>query len=502
MRKKLVVIIVLSILLSLIFVFMGKGVPPTCYANREKSGLEYVADVISVQGDGLKIKRVNSGWFQGRVNMADYKLDKLETDGNTVACIELLNGSQIGMNKNTKIEIITSTQVKDITKRSIVRSLVVKSGAIWAKIRGKDNNLKVQTGKGVLGVKGTEFFISWDPSTSHEEVSVLHGVVDFTVSSGKVETLRAGDQLLFDLNKPFARKRVAVSKLREVLNGRFPGLDPRAQAIIGVFAARFMGRIGTRAHRALRMADQTMSLVDNPESYIKSHIRSRVPVRIPSGIFGQRKPPKKKKAEKAKNLKPNGGTLKSYYPKFTWDKVDGAEAYRVIVSMQPLKKGEKDPQFYMIAKTKETELTYPAYARALKPGWDYFWTVIPLNKEGKPIAPAATPAIIKMADYATLGIKGMYPSGDILPLKEQMIFDWTPVMGVNKYKIVVSEKESLDSPVLSKESTESYLVMENPGSVFSKDKQYYWKVTPLEKEDSVPDMDGALNRFKIKEPKK
>lgn len=501
MKKKLVVIIVLSILLSLIFVFMGRGVPIARSADKGKSGLEYVADVISVQGDGLKIKRVNSGWFRGRVNMADYKLDKLETDGNTVACIELMNGSQVGMNKNTKIEIMSSTQVKDITKRSIVRSLVVKSGAIWAKIRGKDNDLKVQTGKGVLGVKGTEFFISWDPSTKKEEVAVLDGSVDFTVRSGKVETLRAGDQLLFTHDKPFTRKRIAVSKLREVLNGKFPGLDPRAQAIIGVFSARFMGRVGYGARKALRMADQTMSLVDNPESYIKSHIRSRSPVRIPTGIFGQRKPPKKKKPEKAKNLKPNGGTVETYYPKFTWDKVDGAEAYSVIVTMQPLKKGEKDPQFYMVANTKKTELTYPAYGRALKPGWDYYWTVIPLNKENKPIAPAAIPAKIKIADYATLGIKGMYPSGDILPLKGQLIFDWTPVMGVNKYKIVVSEKESLDSPVLSKESTESYLVMENPGSVFSKDKQYYWKVTPLEKEGSTPDMGGALNKFKIKEPK-
>jgi len=464
-KKKLLVIIVLFIVVSLIFAYTGKNVPRANSADKEKSGLEYVADVISVQGNGLKIKRVNTGWFQGRVNMADYKLDQLETDGNTVACIELLNGSQVGLNKNTKIEIVSSTQVKDLTKRSIMRSLVLKSGAIWAKIRGKDNDLKVQTGKGVLGVKGTEFFISWDPSVKKEEVAVLDGVVDFRVRSGKVEVLKAGDRLLFDADKPFARSRVAVSKLREVLNGKFPGLDPRAQAIVGVFAARFMGRMGPEARRALGRAQQTMNLVDNPESFIRSHIPSNVPVRVPSGIFGHRKPAKKKKkAQRAKNLKPNNETIRTYYPKFTWDKVEGADAYRVIVTRRALKKDEKDPRFYMVAKTDKTEIEYPVYARALKPGWKYFWTVIPLNKEEKPIAPIAVPARFQMADYTTLGIKGMYPSGDIPPLKEQLIFDWSPVNGVKKYKIVVADNESMSNPILDKESTESYYVMKSPGS--------------------------------------
>ena len=103
-KKKLLVIIVLFIVVSLIFAYTGKNVPRANSADKEKSGLEYVADVISVQGNGLKIKRVNTSWFQGRVNMVDYKLDQLETDGNTVTCIELLNGSQVGLNKNTKID--------------------------------------------------------------------------------------------------------------------------------------------------------------------------------------------------------------------------------------------------------------------------------------------------------------------------------------------------------------------------------------------------------------
>ncbi|MCE1247976.1 MAG: FecR domain-containing protein [Firmicutes bacterium] len=465
--------------------------------------LVYVADIITVQGDGLKVKRVNSpNWMRGKVNMADYIKDVLETDGNTMACIEFLNGSQVALNKNTAVEIITSSQVSETSPQAEkVSKMIVKNGTAWAKIRGTGNDLKVQTGKGVLGVKGTEFIIESDPAQNTEKVTVLEGRVEYE-SGGKTETLNPGQEATVSGNNTVQVKNEDIKALRDALNLRFPNLDPAAQMIIGVFSAQLMGSMNAEVSNALSIANDTLSVVDNPESYLKdrisSEIGSRTGISVPNIFGGGGGQQEEKKPEAPKNLQPANQTLSTYYPKFTWDKVEKAKSYRVVMTRNPLEKDAKDPQFYMYAKTENNELVYPDYARALKPGMDYYWSVIPLGEDGKPIAPSSDPIKITMADYQTLGIKGLYPTGDVKPSSGEMVFDWTPVSGVTKYKVEVSNKQSMESPIVSKEVDSNFLVLDNASQYFSSGKDYFWKVTPVAGENGVPSINSVVNHFKAK----
>jgi hypothetical protein len=434
--------------------------------------------------------------------MADYIKDTLETDGNTMACIEFLNGSQVALNKNTAVEIITSSQVSEATPQAEkVSKMVVKNGTAWAKIRGTGNDLKVQTGKGVLGVKGTEFIIESDPAKNSEKITVLEGRVEYE-SGGKTETLDPGQEAIVQGNSAVQVKNEDVKALRDALNLRFPNLDPAAQMIIGVFSAQLLGSVNAEVSNALSIANDTLSVIDNPETYMKDRITSEIGnntgISIPNIFGGGGDKQEEKKPEAPKNLKPANETINNYYPKFTWDKVEKAKSYRVVMTRNPLEKNEKDPQFYMYAKTEQTELVYPDYARSLKPSQDYYWSVIPLGEDGKPIAPSSDPTKITMADYSTLGIKGLYPIGEIKPSSAEMVFDWTPVSGVTKYKLEVSNKQGMDSPIVSKEVDANFLIIENPSQYFSPGKEYFWKVTPVAGENGVPTINSVVNRFKTK----
>ena len=504
-------VFVLSLIISFFLLstitFLIVGYPNVSYAKEKAdskkidTSLTYVADVVHVEGEGLRIKRTNSPhWLFGKINMPDYVQDVIETDKNTVACIEFLNGSQVGINKGTKIEIVSSYQVKDITQRSSVEKIILKSGTIWAKVRGQKQPLQVQAGKGVLGIKGTEFLVESDPSEDTEKVTVLEGEVEYTTNEGQTESVTSGEEITVK-EKRIQRRRVALQKLRDVLNARFPGLSPKQQAIRAVFACRLMARSSWRTSNALGIANQTTYLVENPDSYIKnranSEVSRRTGVHIPGGIFGRRPKQQKKNTVRPKIISPRNDTIVTYYPKFTWEKVDGAKSYRVLVSRKRLQKGESDPLFYMYAKTDKTELEYPSYGRPLKPDNYYFWTVIPLGDDNKPIGRAAKPARFKMADYATLGVKGFHPCGYIEPASGDLVFEWSPVAGVKTYKIEIASNHDMNEPVVSKTVDTNSFTLENSSLVLSKEKDYYWQVTPVEKEDGTPEMQGAVNHFKI-----
>lgn len=244
-KKLFFKVVVLAVFLAAVLRFAIYLPDKTVSAQQSTDGLIYVADVVSVQGDGFLIKRVNSPhYIRGRRNMADYKHDILETDGNTVACIEFHNGSQIGINKNTTIEIITSSGVRDLTQRSTVEKVILKGGVIWAKVRGQKSTFDVETGKGVFGVKGTEFVIESDPEADKEEVTVLEGSVEYSAESGEAFTLEPGNVLSIVPGQPLSPVTKGIDELRQILDGRFPNMDPRAQAVMGVFSAHISGQVG------------------------------------------------------------------------------------------------------------------------------------------------------------------------------------------------------------------------------------------------------------------
>jgi hypothetical protein len=466
--------------------------------NVKDKDLVYAADIISISGKNFRVKRITSPhYITGRVNMPNYVMDLLETDGDTVAAIEFIDGSQLGINKNTSIEIVSATDAQDITKRGFVEKVVLKSGTMWAKISGRESRgFKVETGKGIIGVRGTEFIVE-TTREGGETVTVLEGEVEYSPEGQQAEILVSGDEIVFETAKPFTRRRRDTRELRDALNLRFPGLNPFEQAALSVFRYHIMGSI-PGGYNALYIANQTMDFVENPEQFIAdraiSEVRSRVGLPIPGISVGGRR---RREITRAENLQPDGDTIQTYYPEFSWDKVEDAHSYRVIVTRKPLVRGVRAPGYVAAAQVEGTSFKYSPTARALKPGETYYWTVIPLNRDNKPIAPPSKPARLVMGDYQTLGIKGLYPIGEIEASSEEMVFDWTPVSGAAKYNFQVSTDENFNSVLLSKESTISSASVANYSSLLSRNRKYYWRAYPVESPD-VSDFSCEPISFTIK----
>jgi hypothetical protein len=467
--------------------------------NVQGQELVYAADIISITGNNLRVKRITGPhYMKGRLNMPNYVKDLLETDSDTVAAIEFTDGSQLGINKNTQVEIISVSDAKDITNRGLVEKVVLKSGTVWARISGRDTRgFKVETGKSVIGVRGTEFIVETDEK-GKEKVTVLEGSVDFTAEGQSPEILNPGDEVIFDESRTYERRQQDVSELRDAINLRLPGLNPVEQTIVSVFRYHVIGAI-PGAGNALYIADQTLNFVANPEQFVAdravSELRSRTGLPVPGISLGSSKP---RKATPIGNLCPDGDTIKTYYPEFTWDKADGADTYRVLITRKPLVKGEKDPGYVAVAQVKENKFKYSHTARALRPGDRFYWTVIPMNKDDKPVAPPSNPANLIMADFQTLGIRGLYPVGDADAVSGELVFDWTPVRGTKSYNFEIAEDRDFKSVVLSMTTETSTAMIENPYSTLTRNKQYYWRAHQAEVADGAPVFKCEATEFVIK----
>ena len=488
-KKTLKTGLLILFVLASVLVFISPFRWGLTYANEKTkkldSSLTYVGDVIYVEGEGFRIKRVNSPhWLLGKTNMPDYVRDLMETDEKTTACIELLNGSQVGINKKTKIEIMSSCQIKDVTNRSTVEKIVLKTGTIWAKIRGQKEPLEVQAGQGVMGIKGTEFVVEAD--SENDKITVLEGEIEYYPDEGQKQTVKTGEEITVGRKGRIIKRLVELKKLRDAISRKYPDLNPRKQMILAVFAGRLMGRHSPGRKWGLKNAETINRMIENPEQFKKTE-RFRK--------FRDRQ--KNKHQPVPKNLKPRNDIVITYYPKFTWDEVKGAKSYWVLVTRNILEKGNKDPLFYMFAQTDKTELEYPSYGRPLKPNNIYFWTVIPVGEDNKPAGRAAFPAKFTMADYAELGIKGLYPCGYIGSTGETLVFDWSPVKGARKYKIELSDNMEMKDPILSEETENNCYNLSNASSRIAKEGDYYWRVTTTEREDGSPVMQGSVNHFTV-----
>ncbi|MCE1247977.1 MAG: FecR family protein [Firmicutes bacterium] len=521
-------------------------------SKAKQSGLVYVADIVSIQGNNLTIKRSNcQNPIAGRVNMADYLKDILTTDNSTVACIEFLNGSQVALGKNTCIEIITSSNVAECGQAAGVQKMSVKSGSVWGKMEGKNNNLKVDTGNGVMGVKGTEFIIEKNGDTGEETITLLEGSVDFTTQAGEKIMIKPGEEVSLKRGQKALKRMGDVKKLRELMNNRHHNLNPGIQRTLAVFAAQYRHLKGSDPERAKAMASRFRSVIDNPGKFIRkmqnqnpknpgTHgttkparsgiqtkiqkpdnsslpVRPKRPVKIdndkPNQVDNPNqddkpdrpvKPHNKMRRGKASGnqgarvtgLTPNRTKVDTYYPMLAWDKVEGAASYQVVVARNPFKKDQDDPIFQMVAHTDKTQLEYPSWARSLKPGQSYFWIVIPMADEQNLAGLPSKPAKFTMAGYKMLGVKGLYPIGDIAPGDRQICFNWTPVLYAEKYRLLVADNKEMNNPVLSCETEDPFYLAEDASACFTGDKVYYWTVIPLADNTEYSGA-RAINKFRI-----
>lgn len=460
-------------------------------AAQGNAGLEYVANIVAIQGS-LSVKRVVSPrWLAGRLNMLTYLKDTLKTDAGSVACIEFLNGSKVSINKNTTVEIISSSAARDVTKRPIVSGMILRAGAVWGTITGTgEDNLKIQTQSGVLGIRGTEFVLESN-SPEDTKLTVLKGEVEFQSSTGTYSAV-PGDVVSFVKGQETSREHKSdLTALRNTLNLNFPGLDPVQQSLISVFTSSLLGAASPGTSAALSQAREAVSFAEDPEAYAQNYAigqaQSHVPIPIPfGGLFGGGSKPADQPLEKSpENLKPQGETILSYLPEFSWQGFPEAKKYRIIVSLRPLQKGEEDPGYIWSQVTGDESIRYPKEGRLLYPQTTYYWVVVALDDKDKPLGKPSVNAQFSMGSAEELGMRLFYPSGPLQGCPETLSFEWTGVQGCSHYQLSISENPDLSAPLLTRTADSGFLELEDADSILASGKTYYWNVTALN-EDGTP----------------
>jgi len=487
-RNLKITLTLLAILLGLAF-----GIGPIARAGDGARGegganLNYVANIVAIRGS-LEVKRVTSPrWAAGRLNMPNYLKDTLKTDAGSVACIEFLNGSKVAINRATTMEIISSSAARDITRRPIVSGLILRTGAIWGNITGTgEENLKVETQSGVLGIRGTEFVLESD-NPEEARLTVLKGEVEFQSASGTYSAV-PGDVVDFIKGEERSREHNAdLAALRDSLNLRFPGLNPVEQSIITVFAGRLLG---PAANTALAQARELLVFVEDPGRYAQDYAigeaQSHIPIPISlGGIFGSGSSNVNHPADNAPTaLQPCEATITSYTPTFSWKGFSAAKQYRIIVSRHPISREVEDPGYIWSQVTSGESIQYPQDAPLLYPQTTYHWVVVALNDKDKPIGKPSTDTTFTMGSTEQLGMKLFYPQERITVRPEVVCFEWAGIVGCSNYEVAIGENPDLSSGTTSRMTTASFLELEDAAAVLVPGRTYYWQVKALN-EDGTP----------------
>jgi hypothetical protein len=117
--------------------------------------------------------------LRGKGVLALFEGDALSTDKKSRALIELSNGIQVGMNRNTRFKIVSRWE----KEKGITRILRLKQGMLWVKTSGGPTPLEVETPVAIAVVKGTEFIIETFKNGS-STLKVIEGLVEFGTAFG------------------------------------------------------------------------------------------------------------------------------------------------------------------------------------------------------------------------------------------------------------------------------------------------------------------------------
>lgn len=352
-----------------------------------------VARVIRISDGGrLDYSRQEGRWYQAYLEMKDYVNDKLRTDANSYGSIEFYTGGQVGLNKNTLIEI---------TSESNANVLNLTGGGVWGKFsKQKEKPIEVRTSSGVMGIRGTEFVIT--EKDGGTEVSVLEGQVIATPVDGDPIEVNPGMTVLLKLRAvPVVNQQRPEELRKELLNSPdWSGFN---------HSLRWARRInqytpGRGFSRELYWTGRSLSVVQNPERELGNEAERQLdrglrratggfglPVRIGIGDRAS----KNKQAQKVEtdfplNLSPDhqnepGTPLSSTNFDLSWDALRGADHYFVMIGRDD---AMEDLAWTHETSSKTTSVRYPSSARPLDSG-QYYWRVIGVDRKGEPVGRAS-----------------------------------------------------------------------------------------------------------------
>lgn len=311
-----------------------------------------VGKVLDIDGRRLYSNKLQAGkWFQAYPGMPSFLTERLRTDAQTQAILEFAIGGRAGLGRGTEVEIVSQNEVKAVGDK-----LVVKSGALWAKIDKQKSKLQIQTAGGVIGIEGTELLVNHDLETKFSEVLLFEGKVSLYDENEKLlKTMAPGDYASFgEGSSGLCVLSYPPTSLRTLVVERFPRfssfLSQYDIATIPKPASPTLIR-GFLAHRA--------SLAQLLEASQGASASGDV-----SGL--------------SPSQQSVGGK-----PSFRWDPVPGASSYQVVLASD---EGMEDIAFS--GQTDKAELVIPDGAPGLEAG-KYFFRVIPLDDKGEPVGKAS-----------------------------------------------------------------------------------------------------------------
>ncbi len=339
---------------------------------------EFVARITKISENGtLEYQRGGSKWYPAFIDMKDQVDDKLKTDATTFGSIEFFTGGQIGINKNSAVQITADNDVNVIS---------VSSGGIWAKMGKQKKPLQIRTSSGVMGIKGTEFVVT--ETGDGTEVSVLEGEVEVTpADGGEPQSVLPGTKVLLKLKAVEVVKQGEPEDLREEILESQEWEDFNEALRWARFITAYVP--GASLGGAGYYASMGVGLVNNPEQAAANYAASRVGG--PAGgliRMGMSRRNEKKEPDFPSKLAPDhqansSSAIASSDLRFAWKGLDDAEKYVILVG-----KDEEMNELVWSGRTRETNLVYPSNAKPLAEG-KYFWRVIGLNGDDEPVGKAS-----------------------------------------------------------------------------------------------------------------
>lgn len=341
-----------------------------------------VAKVVQIKADkgqaNLTYQRASNQWYAGFVDMPNYVNDLLKTDDHTVSAIEFTMGGRMAINTGTTIEILGQDQAQ--VQGSVVRRIFLKAGSIWAKFSHEREEPQVQTSGGVMAIKGTEFVAETNKKGKLKKLVVLKGHVTYTPTNGKpvdavasngqasVVTLLHGTPVVHMVDADQERQQLMEHDFRAASNY----LD-WAAVVTG------NGTLSDASYYAWLAAD----VVDNPAQAAVDYAESYSPVSLPFGVSvggGHSKPDFPTKL--SPDASHGSGTVTGP-PTFSWNSLDGAKSYVVVISRDP-----KMSTLDWTSRVQGTTVSYPSNAIPLKAG-RYYWRVIGIDGDGHSVGKAS-----------------------------------------------------------------------------------------------------------------
>jgi hypothetical protein len=136
-----------------------------------------VAVIAALSGDVTIKKGGGSKSYDAYESMSLNQGDTVYTGASSSVTLNLSNGdADVTLGENAEINV-SDLNTSDGTKKS---KLKVWAGSMWVKVKslaGSDDEFEIETPTAVMGVRGTQFFVTVDPKT---------GAIKMAVGAGKV----------------------------------------------------------------------------------------------------------------------------------------------------------------------------------------------------------------------------------------------------------------------------------------------------------------------------